>query len=97
MILNNQKNNLIKKYDNIKKNIYDLNDTTCPICMSEFSNPVIVDCCKNMFCFDCLAVSLGEIKNNKCPCCRQKISKNDIHIFQNDVIIKSNNIPIINK
>jgi ERCC4-related helicase len=54
--------------------------------MGEFTNPVIVNCCKNMFCFDCLAVSMGELKNNKCPYCTQKITQADIHIFQNENI-----------
>lgn len=81
--IENQIMKFVNKYENIKKNIYQLNDTNCPVCLGEFTNPVIVNCCKNMFCFDCLAVSIGQLKNNKCPYCTQKISQNDIHIFQN--------------
>lgn len=84
--IENQIEKLIAKYEDIKKKIYQLNDTNCPVCMGEFTNPVIVNCCKNMFCFDCLAVSMGELKNNKCPYCTQKISQSDIHIFQNENI-----------
>jgi hypothetical protein len=84
--IENQIEKLINKYEDIKKKIYELNDTNCPVCMGEFTNPVIVNCCKNMFCFDCLAVSMGELKNNKCPYCTQKINKSDIHIFQNENI-----------
>lgn len=84
--IDNQIEKLINKYEDIKKKIYELNDTNCPVCMGEFTNPVIVNCCKNMFCFDCLAVSMGELKNNKCPYCTQKISQSDIHIFQNENI-----------
>lgn len=83
---------LKKKYEDIKKKIYQLNDTNCPVCMGEFINPVMVACCNNTFCFDCLAVSLGELKNNKCPYCRQAIEKSQIHIFQSKNINKSNNI-----
>lgn len=86
--IENQIEKLINKYEDIKKKIYQLNDTNCPVCMGEFTNPVIVNCCKNMFCFDCLAVSMGELKNNKCPYCTQKITQSDIHIFQNDNIVK---------
>ena len=86
--IENQIEKLINKYEDIKKKIYQLNDTNCPVCMGEFTNPVIVNCCKNMFCFDCLAVSMGELKNNKCPYCTQKITQSDIHIFQNENIIK---------
>lgn len=87
--IENQIEKLINKYEEIKKKIYELNDTNCPVCMGEFTNPVIVNCCKNMFCFDCLAVSMGELKNNKCPYCTQKINQSDIHIFQNENISKS--------
>jgi hypothetical protein len=73
-----------EKYADIKEKIYQLNGDYCPICMSSFINPVIVNCCKNCFCFDCLAVSMGELKNNICPFCRQGISKNDIFLISND-------------
>lgn len=88
--IENQIEKLINKYEDIKKKIYELNDTNCPVCMGEFTNPVIVNCCKNMFCFDCLAVSMGELKNNKCPYCTQKITQSDIHIFQNENIKSTN-------
>jgi hypothetical protein len=80
---------LKSKYENIKKRIYQLNDTNCPVCMGEFTNPVVVSCCNNTFCFDCLAVSLGELKNNKCPYCKQAIEKKQIHVFQSDTIGKT--------
>jgi hypothetical protein len=85
-LIENQIERLNNKYNNIKKKIYQLNDTNCPVCMGEFTNPVIVNCCKNMFCFDCLAVSMGELKNNKCPYCTQLINQSDIHIFQSENI-----------
>lgn len=94
-LIENQIDKLVNKYEDIKKKIYDLNDTNCPVCMGEFTNPVIVNCCKNMFCFDCLAVSMGELKNNKCPYCTQKIAKTDIHIFQNDDINKIKNTSLL--
>lgn len=80
------------KYEDIKKKIYQLNDDYCPICMSEFTNPVIVSCCNNTFCFDCLAVSLGELHNNKCPYCRQGICKDNIHIISSEKNENTSNI-----
>ena len=79
---------LNNKYDEIKKKIYELNDTTCPVCLDEFTNPILVSCCNNTFCFDCLAVSLGELKTSNCPYCRQKITKDKMHIFQSESITK---------
>ena len=97
--IENQIEKLISKYDEIKKKIYQLNDTNCPVCMGEFTNPVMVSCCNNTFCFDCLAVSMGELKNNKCPYCTQTISKDQIHVFQSesDSIINSKNKNFSNK
>jgi len=89
LFLNTQLNKLKDKYEYIKQKIYQLNDTNCPVCMGEFTNPVIVSCCNNTFCFDCLAVSMGELKNNKCPYCRQAISNKQMHIISSD---NSNNI-----
>lgn len=83
-IIENSLKKLQEKYEDIKKKIYELNNDYCPVCMSSFTNPVIVNCCKNCFCFDCLAISMGELKNNICPFCRQGISKSDIHLISND-------------
>ncbi len=79
--IQNQINKLEEKYNDIKKKIYDLNDSHCPVCMGEFTNPIITECCKSCFCFDCLAISLGELKSNKCPNCRQMISQSTIHVI----------------
>ncbi len=80
-MIENQIIKLQEKYEDIKKKIYDLNDSICPICMGEFTKPVITGCCKSCFCFDCLAVSLGELKNNKCPNCRFHITHSDLHVI----------------
>ncbi len=79
--IQNQIIKLEEKYNDIKKKIYDLNDSHCPVCMGEFTNPIITECCKSCFCFDCLAISLGELKSNKCPNCRQMISQSTIHVI----------------
>jgi chaperonin cofactor prefoldin len=72
---------LYSRYDIIKKKIYELNDDFCPICMGSFTDPVILNCCKNCFCFNCLAISVGTLKNNTCPYCRQGIEQSDIHLI----------------
>ena len=90
-IIENNLKKLQEKYDDIKKKIYDLNNDYCPVCMSSFTNPVIVNCCKNCFCFDCLAVSMGELNNNKCPYCTTLISKSDMHIISNNLTNINNN------
>ena len=88
-IIENSLKKLQEKYEDVKKKIYELNNDYCPVCMSSFVNPVIVACCKNCFCFDCLAVSMGELKNNICPFCIQGICKSDIHLISSDANLKS--------
>ncbi len=95
--IKNQIEKLEEKYNTIKKNIYELNNDYCPVCLDTFNKPVIVKCCNKFFCFDCLAVSLGELHNNKCPNCRQVINLSDLHIISKEVIDKKENIPNKNK
>lgn len=86
-----------EKYEFLRKKMYELNNEYCPICMDKFINPVIVNCCQNCYCFNCLALSMGSLNNNKCPFCRQQISKNDMHVISEDKIDTSNEKIIKNK
>jgi len=88
--LENQLIKLETKYEDIKKSIYELNNDYCPVCLDSLTKPVLVSCCNKCFCFDCLAVSMGELHNNRCPYCRQNISSNDLHIISENEIEKSN-------
>lgn len=87
--IENSLEKLKDKYEDIKKKVYKINDDCCPICLGSFTKPIITNCCKNCFCFDCIAISLGEIKNNKCPNCRQNITKDDIFVINNKKTKKS--------
>jgi hypothetical protein len=82
-----------EKYEEIRKKIYELNSEYCPICMDKFINPAIVNCCHNCYCFNCLALSMGSLNNNKCPFCRQNISKDDIHVISEGESNKIVNTP----
>jgi SNF2 family DNA or RNA helicase len=57
--------------------------------MGEFINPIITECCKSCFCFDCLAVSLGELKTNKCPNCRKIINQKELHLISSTKVEKT--------
>lgn len=71
------------RLDIIKKRLYEINDEVCPICMDNFTRPSIVNCCKNVFCFECLTLSIAN--NYKCPYCRRKIGKNNISLINNTI------------
>lgn len=83
-IITNHLEKLKQKYEDIKAKIYELNDTNCPVCMDDFTNPTIVSCCNTTFCFNCLALALSQTKTNKCPYCRQGIKQGDLHVVKND-------------
>jgi hypothetical protein len=73
----------LEKNKKIIENIFKrINETACPICLEDYSfdSKLIVDCCKNCFCLECLSYQL-EI-NNKCPLCRCIINTQNIIKFE---------------
>jgi regulator of replication initiation timing len=48
-------------------------DIKCGICLGVFNNPLVTQCCRQSFCFDCIN---QWIKNSKtCPNCRKGLTK----------------------
>jgi SNF2 family DNA or RNA helicase len=78
------------RYGSIKDKIYNLNDQYCPVCMDEFNNPTLVNCCQNVYCFEC--ITLASSKNGQCPYCRKKIYKEDLHVISSKSIKKNDQI-----
>ena len=68
------------KIECIKKRV--LETEACPICYDTIQNKVIVTCCNNPFCYECIMLSLN-VKCD-CPLCRKKIEKSDI------IVVKEN-------
>jgi len=93
----NKINNIIKRLNDrliaINKNIMDMSEEMCPICMDDFTKPTIVSCCQKIFCFQCLVLSIE--KTYKCPNCMKKVMKKNMNIINNNIntnIIKTNKI-----
>ena len=80
---------LNERYNSIKKKIQELNDEYCPICLDNFNRPVILSCCKNIYCFECLTVAAAQ--NNACPNCKSTIDKKNLHIVNNKKSKNDNN------
>lgn len=68
------------KIECIKKRV--LETEGCPICFDDIKNRVIVTCCGNPFCLECLTLSLAT--NQSCPLCRSHITKKDMIVLQED-------------
>ena len=83
-------NKFISKYEFEKKNklSYD-----CCICFDKInSNNIAITKCNHMFCKSCIVKNLKN--SNKCPLCRQKISKNSL-TFVSKFRYKNNKIEFI--
>jgi SNF2 family DNA or RNA helicase len=65
----------------IHKNIYQMNDSLCPICYSEFNTPTLTPCCCNTFCLQCIIKSL-QMNSNQCPFCRDTIDTSKLNSIQ---------------
>ncbi len=85
--------NIIKRLKNrlesIKEKIENMKEELCPICMGEITNPVILKCCKNYYCIDCLTVSITNNENYKCPNCRENIGMKDFLLVNDEKPSKS--------
>jgi len=44
----------------------------CPICIDDFTNPIITPCCNNKYCFTCITMALND--KTKCPTCRSELT-----------------------
>lgn len=70
---------LNNKLKGIKEKIYDMNDEICPICLNDFEQPAIADCCNQTFDFECLMLSMDA--KHLCPCCNKNITADNIHVI----------------
>jgi superfamily II DNA or RNA helicase len=76
------------KLDSITNRIKSFKEESCPICLDELSNPVILQCCNHIFCFQCIMMG-----NQLCPMCRSSIDMNKLNIIDdNKTITKNNNL-----
>jgi len=88
---NYKREKLIKKLEIVEnkiKLIYDRlkNNNICPICIEEPKNKVITNCCKNIFCLECILNYLNYKKCNECPLCRSKqINPKDLTVIKKDL------------
>jgi hypothetical protein len=89
-ILEKRKEKTREKYNKLQeKLIQSMNENNCPICISNYDNPVLLSCCQNIFCGKCI---LKWLKDNKsCPMCRQTTRLSEIHKINNKDINSEDN------
>lgn len=77
------KEDIEKLEDQIEQIRIRLLDTqSCPICYDTIKNRIIVKCCNNPFCYECIMMAINH--KSSCPLCRNNISKEDIIVLDND-------------
>jgi SNF2 family DNA or RNA helicase len=62
---------LHERFNSIKDTIKNLSTDMCAICIDNYTNPVLLPCCNNIFCLVCITKAL-EIKR-ECVLCRQSV------------------------
>lgn len=71
-----------QKIEAIRSRVID--EDCCPICMDDIDNKSLTPCCKNVFCFECLAMSIS--RNSRCPMCSTDIPNiKDVIIIDDDL------------
>lgn len=70
------------KVRGIEERLGDLKSKQCPICYCPFDKPGVTPCCNNIFCIECITMSLAISK--ECPLCRHKINIQDVNLIIND-------------
>jgi hypothetical protein len=82
------------KIECITQRVESVKDTNCPICYDDMNKPIMVNCCNNIFCYECIT------KCKICPFCRADI---EVITFITDKVFEKlrskidNLIDIINK
>ena len=81
--LHSQKENIIQK-------IKGLNNEICPICLTNFTNPIISKCCNGLYCFHCFTQM--SLQNKSCALCRGEIDPRNVFLFSNKEIFKNTDV-----
>ncbi len=76
-----QLKNVETKIAGIEERIKGVKDKQCPICASNVENPCMTNCCKNIFCLQCLSTAIQYSHKKECPLCRSTVDMNKIHII----------------
>ena len=79
------------KINGIKSRLQNVSDAKCPVCASTVNNPTVSPCCRNVFCLQCLLMSMEySATKNDCPICRSKIQPNQLTVVGNTTKVVKN-------
>jgi len=81
-----QTENLNFKLESLKSRISNVSEKDCPVCAQKVTNPAMTPCCKNIFCFQCMAMALNYSANKECPLCRKKVDISQMTAIKNGIV-----------
>ena len=84
-----QINSIVSKIAGIEERLDNVASKACPICYCSFSDPAVTPCCNNVFCIECITMSLSTSK--QCPLCRSKINIKDVNLIINNAAETTSN------
>jgi hypothetical protein len=87
--IENKIKELESKCAGIEERIKSFKQENCPICYDEFNSPMLIRCCNNLVCIQCLTMC-----NSICPLCRSNFKINECTLIDD---INDNKKKDINK
>jgi len=63
----------------------------CMICLDEIVQPTVLECCKNVFCLECLTCSLQH--KSTCPTCRKHIDPTNMVVRSEEIKVHPKTVP----
>lgn len=71
-----EKERVEKQIEELENRFKNALNSNCTICLNKLNKPVMLSCCQNIFCGECILSWLD--KKNSCPLCRTKGERNNI-------------------
>lgn len=71
-----------KELSDLDERFKDMLQSDCPICQDTISKPVLMPCCQNCFCGECVLTWMK--KNTTCPMCRTNIDPKKLVYIKQD-------------
>lgn len=69
-------------------------NTICIICNFQINSPMLLCCCQNSICSECIITWLTNDMRSSCPFCREHIHNDDIIPFNIDILDSNSNIEV---
>lgn len=91
----NEIKSLETSLNSISEKINNIGTDKCAICLDNFINPVMTNCCKNITCFECL-INAYKVKK-ACIFCRETVDINKITHIDKNIKVTSNEKKLLKK